>query len=195
MIFKKMRQMMKIAAWLFVAVLTAAVVSSCRDLDVPEPPPPFDVAAQYKIDSQLILNYIDEYGLEGMQFTESGIAYKMLEDGEGPVPNKYDIVSVHYILSLLDSSVVETSMKEVAMKYDLYDTAKTYSPLKFNFGSTLLGDRRLIEGFVEAVDLMKLNDRFLFIIPSKEAYGPNKVSDRIPASSVLVYDIKMVEIR
>ena len=177
----------------FVALLSAALFS-CNNLKVPDPVPPFDVAAQYKIDSQLIVDYIAEYELEGVQYTESGLAYTILAEGEGPYPQKNDLVSVHYTISLLDSTVIATTQEDVAIKYDLYDSAGVYTPQTVNIGGDYVFSNYKMLGMKEGTQLMKLNDRFLFLIPSKLAFG-TLLFKNLPANSVLVWDQKMVNIR
>ncbi len=177
----------------FVAVLGWATVS-CQLAPVPDPDPPFDVEAQYKIDSQLILTYINKYSIEGVQFTESGLGYKILAEGEGPYPQKNDIVSVHYTVSLLDSSVIATTLEEVAVKYDLYDSLGTYAPVAINLGGSFPFSGYSLQGMREGTQLMKLNDRFLFFLPSKLALGTVEFKD-LPPNQVLIWEQKMVNIR
>lgn len=179
---------------LFFVVLLSATLFSCSNLKVPDPAPPFDVAAQYKIDSQLIVDYIEEYEIEGVQYTESGLAYIVLAEGEGPYPQKNDLVSVHYTISLLDSTVIATTMEDVAIKYDLYDSAGVYTPQTVNIGGDYVFSSYPMYGMKEGTQLMKLNDRFLFLIPSKLAFG-TLFFKNLPANSVLVWEQKMVNIR
>lgn len=178
---------------IFLVALFASLVS-CQVPPVPDPPAPFDVEAQYKIDSQLIVKYIEKYGIEGVQYTESGLGYKILSEGEGPYPEKNDIVSVHYTVSLLDSNVIATTIKEVAVKYDLYDSAGVYAPAVVNLGGIFSFSGLPMQGMREGTQLMKLNDRFLFFLPSKLALGTAVFKD-LPANQVLVWEQKMVNIR
>lgn len=179
---------------LFFGVLLSAALLSCNNLKVQDPPPPFDIAAQYKIDSQLIVDYIEEYQIEDVQYTESGLAYTILEEGEGPYPQKNDLVSVHYTISLLDSTVIATTYEDVAIKYDLYDSAGVYTPQAVNVGGDFFFGGYPVRGPKEGTALMKLNDRFLFLMPSKLVFGTLSFKN-LPANSVLVWEQKMVNIR
>ncbi|MEQ9101283.1 MAG: FKBP-type peptidyl-prolyl cis-trans isomerase [Imperialibacter sp.] len=181
------------AVILFVATL-AASLASC-DLSVDEPDPVFDVEAQYKKDSIAIDEYLAKYGIEGVQTTESGLRYKVLEEGSGPAPNKNDIVSVHFTISRMDSAVIETTFTDVALKYNIYDSAIAYVPYKFNFGGGFVFENTfLVAGLREGSQLMKLNDRYVFYLPSKLAFG-QVAYGQIPANSPSVWELKMVQIR
>ncbi|MEQ8684195.1 MAG: FKBP-type peptidyl-prolyl cis-trans isomerase [Imperialibacter sp.] len=180
------------AVILFVATL-AASLASC-DLSVNEPDPVFDVEAQYKKDSIAIDEYLAKHGIEGVQTTESGLRYKVLEEGSGPAPNKNDIVSVHFTISRMDSAVIETTLKDVAIRYNIYDTVFAYVPYKFNFGAGFVFSGFQVAGLKEGSQLMKLNDRYVFYLPSKLAFG-TVAYGQIPANSPSVWELKMVQIR
>lgn len=177
---------------MFVGVL-AASVAGC-DLSIPPPAPLFDVEAQYKKDSQAIEDYLAKYGIEDVQATESGLRYKVLEEGSGPAPEPNDIVSIHFTISRLDSAVVETTLSDVAVKYNIYDSAVAYVPYKFNFGGGFVFSQISVNGLREGSKLMKLNDRYAFYLPSKLGFGQIAYG-QIPANSVSVWEIKMVQIR
>lgn len=177
---------------LFVGLLGAAAVSC--DLSVPDPAPPFDVEAQYKKDSQAIEDFLAKHGIEGVQYLESGLRYKVLEEGSGPAPKTNDIVSMHFTISRLDSAVVETTIAEVAEKYNIYDSAIAYVPYKFNFGQGFVFSGIAVQGLREGSKLMKLNDRYVFYVPSKLGFGQFAYG-QIPANSVSVWEMKMVQIR
>jgi len=176
----------------FVGILSASIVGC--DLSVPEPEVPFDIEAQYIKDSILIEQYLTKYGIEDVQYTESGLRYKVLQEGEGPQPNANDVVSMHFTISLLDSAVVETTVREVANRYNIFDSAVAYIPYKFNMGGGFTFSGIPVQGLREGSRLMKLNDRYAFYIPSKLAFG-NIAYGKIPANGVSVWELRMVQIR
>ncbi len=177
---------------LFVGVLGASVISC--DLSVIAPEEPFDVEAQYKIDSQVIEDYLAKYGIEDVQRTESGLRYKIIEEGSGPAPEKNDLVSVHFTISRTDSAVIETTIRDVAIRYNILDSAVAYVPYKFNFGAGFVFSGFQLQGIKEGSQLMKLNDRFVFYLPSKLGFGQVPYG-QIPGNSVSVWEMKMIQIR
>ena len=118
----------------------------------------------------------------------------MLEEGSGPAPEKNDIVSVHFTISRMDSAVIETTVADIAQKYNIYDSAVSYTPYKFNFGAGFVFSGIQVIGLKEGSQLMKLGDRFVFYIPSKLAFSYYGYG-QIPANAPSVWELKMVQIR
>ncbi|MEX0299718.1 MAG: FKBP-type peptidyl-prolyl cis-trans isomerase N-terminal domain-containing protein, partial [Kordiimonas sp.] len=48
---------------------------------------------------------------DGVQVTESGLQYKVIESGEGPTATASDFVTVHYAGRLIDGSEFDSSYK------------------------------------------------------------------------------------
>jgi peptidylprolyl isomerase len=111
---------------------------------------------------------------EGVESTESGLQYKVLEKGDGDQhPSATSKVEVHYHGTLMDGTVFDSSV----------DRGKSLSfPLS-----------RVIAGWIEGVQLMVEGDKFRFYIPSELAYGRRKLG-KIKAGSVLIFDIELIAI-
>lgn len=112
---------------------------------------------------------------EGVQVTESGIQYVVLEAGEGDKPAATDTVKVHYKGTFLNGDTFDSS-------YDRNEPA--VFPLN-----------RVIKGWTEGVQLMPVGAKYKFTIPSDLAYGPNGNPPRIPGNSVLEFEIELLEIQ
>ncbi len=111
---------------------------------------------------------------EGVAETESGLQYKLLEKGEGTQhPTAKDTVTVHYHGTLLDGSVFDSSVDRGP-------------PISFALN-------QVIPGWTEGLQLMVVGDKMRFFIPSKLAYG-NRRAGKIAPGSVLVFDVKLLEI-
>ena len=54
---------------------------------------------------------------------------------------------------------------------------------------------RVITGWTEGVQLMKVGDKFKFEIPPNLAYGPNSPSPKIPPNSTLVFEVELLGIQ
>jgi peptidylprolyl isomerase len=111
-----------------------------------------------------------------MKTTPSGLKYEVLKEGTGSVsPKATDVVSVHYHGTLLDGTVFDSSVERG-------------QPAEFPLN-------RVIPGWTEGVQLMKVGDKFRFEIPPDLAYGPRSPSPKIPPNSTLVFEVELLSIR
>lgn len=112
---------------------------------------------------------------EGVQTTASGLQYEVLQSGKGDIhPTASNTVRVHYHGTLIDGTVFDSSVER----------GETISfPLN-----------RVIPGWTEGVQLMKVGDKFRFYIPSHLGYG-NRSAGKIPAGSTLIFDVELFEIQ
>lgn len=116
--------------------------------------------------------YLEENAArEGVQTTESGLQYEVLEEGTGEQPQPTDRVRIHYTGTLIDGTEFDSSG----------DT-----PAEFGVGG-------VIQGFSEALQLMREGARYRVVIPSDIAYGPGG-SGRIGPNSTLIFEIELLEI-
>lgn len=110
-----------------------------------------------------------------MQTTASGLKYQVMQKGTGTVsPKATDTVKVHYHGTLLDGTVFDSSVQRG-------------EPISFPLN-------RVIPGWTEGLQLMKVGDKFKFEIPPNLAYGPNSPSPKIPANSTLVFEVELLGI-
>jgi FKBP-type peptidyl-prolyl cis-trans isomerase len=107
--------------------------------------------------------------------TASGLKYTVLKSGSGTVhPQAGDKVTVHYHGTLLNGSVFDSSVDRG-------------EPATFPLN-------RVIPGWTEGVQLMKVGDKFKFEIPAPLAYGAASPSPGIPPNSTLVFEVELLEI-
>ncbi len=126
------------------------------------------------------------------QKTASGLHYKVLKEGEGPKPEQGQIVRVHYAGYLPDGTLFDSSIKEIAQKNGKYDErSEPYDPFEVAYGP----QARVIRGWVEGLQLMKVGDKYQLIIPPDLAYGKGGVPGLIPADSWLIFDVEIVGIK
>ena len=107
---------------------------------------------------------------EDAEFTESGLASKVLEEGTGTEhPTATSTVTVHYTGWKTDGTMFDSSVKR----------GKTSSfPLN-----------RVIKGWTEGLQLMVVGEKRRFWIPADLAYGEN---GRVPG--MLVFDVELFAI-
>lgn len=132
-----------------------------------------DPNQQAQTDKAIIEKYVAEKGLEG-KFTPSGLYYVIEKQGSGKQPTAQSKVSVHYRGTLTDGTEFDSSYSR-NMPADF--------PLQ-----------GVIKGWTEGIPLMKEGGKAKLVIPSGLAYGPRAVGAKIPANSVLVFDVELLKI-
>lgn len=113
---------------------------------------------------------------DGLDRTESGLWYKILEKGNGDKAQKGNTVSVHYEGMLTDGSVFDSSYKR-------------NQPIDFR-----LGAGQVIPGWEEGIELMNTGDKARLVIPPQLAYGSRGAGGVIPPNATLVFDVELVKI-
>lgn len=112
---------------------------------------------------------------EGVQVTDSGLQYKVLEEGSGPSPDSSDEVKVHYTGTLLDGTEFDSS----------HDRGE---PVQFPLN-------QVIDGWTEGLQLMKEGAKYRFWIPSELGYGPNpRPGGQIGPNETLVFEVELLEV-
>ena len=112
---------------------------------------------------------------EGVITTASGLQYLKMNavDGDAPMPQAADSVKVHYHGTMIDGSVFDSSVDRG-------------QPATF-------GVTQVIQGWVEALQLMKVGEKWRLFIPSALAYGESG-SGSIPPNSTLIFEVELLEI-
>ena len=110
---------------------------------------------------------------EGVVTLESGLQYKIIEQGNGNTPTLEDEVEVHYHGTLIDGTVFDSSV----------DRGETIS-----FPVT-----GVIAGWTEALQLMPVGSKWQLYIPYALAYG-ERGSGPIGPYSTLIFDVELIAI-
>jgi FKBP-type peptidyl-prolyl cis-trans isomerase len=112
---------------------------------------------------------------EGVQVTESGLQYQVLEAGDGPRPDTGDVVRVHYQGALLDGTVFDSSIQR-GQPADI--------PVS-----------QVVPGWQEGIALMPVGSKYRLWIPAALAYGEGGTpGGPIPPNSTLVFEVELLEI-
>lgn len=109
---------------------------------------------------------------EGVQVTESGLQYEVIEQGDGPRPQATDVVKVHYRGTLLDGTEFDSS----------YERGPTTFPLD-----------RVIAGWTEGVQLMPVGSKYKLYIPGPLGYTAN-AQPPIKPYDTLIFEVELLEI-
>jgi FKBP-type peptidyl-prolyl cis-trans isomerase FklB len=123
------------------------------------------------------LKFLSENGKKpGVVTLPSGLQYKVLRQGTGKFhPAVSTPCLCHYEGKLLDGTKFDSS-------YDRGDPT-TFAP------------NQVIKGWTEAMQKMVQGDKWELYIPSELGYGERGSPPKIPASSVLVFQMEMIAIK
>ena len=119
--------------------------------------------------------YIADKMAEDASFkkTESGLVYKVINEGKGELIKATDRVKVKYVGKHIDGTEFDNSG----------DEAREFSPTS------------VVPGFGEGLQLMKAGAHFMLIIPGELGYGlDGQPYANIESNETLVFDVEVVEI-
>jgi FKBP-type peptidyl-prolyl cis-trans isomerase FklB len=111
---------------------------------------------------------------EGVVTLESGLQYKILQEGTGASPKATDTVKCQYKGTTIDGKEFDSSYKRG-------------QPATFAVN-------RVIKGWTEGLQLMKEGGKWQFFIPSELAYGERGAGQNIGPNEVLIFEIELLAI-
>lgn len=124
--------------------------------------------------------YLDENAeREDVMVTESGLQYRVIEEGSGESPGSDSAVNLEYTGTLIYGQTFDTSRN-------------TEGPVTLNLGE-------VIDGFSEGLQLMKEGARYEFFIPADLGYGnqpPQSLPDepQIHPGATLIFDVELISV-
>ena len=113
----------------------------------------------------------------GVTVLASGLQYEIIQSGPtgGESPTSSNSVLAHYHGTLPDGTVFDSSVDRG-------------EPATF-------GVSQVISGWTEALQLMKVGDKWRLFIPPDMAYGEASPTPAIPPNSALVFEVELLEVR
>jgi len=106
--------------------------------------------------------------------TASGLQYEVITMGTGDTPTSANVVRVHYTGTLIDGTVFDSSVNRG-------------EPAEF-------GVSYVIQGWVEALQLMPVGSKFKLYIPENLGYGADGAGGFIQPYSALIFEVELLEI-
>ena len=110
----------------------------------------------------------------GVKTLASGLQYKVVKSGKGETPKANDTVSTHYKGTLINGKEFDSSYSRG-------------SPAEF-------GVSGVIRGWTEALQKMKVGDKWILYVPSELAYGERGSAPDIGPNSVLIFEIELLAV-
>ncbi|MCG8327318.1 MAG: FKBP-type peptidyl-prolyl cis-trans isomerase [Chitinophagales bacterium] len=137
-----------------------------------------DAATLADQEQNTIVNYAID-NLIPLERTNSGLFYRILQEGEGEQLEWGDYVSAHYKGYYMDSKVFDSSYKRD-------------KPMNFYIGN-------MVPGWNEGLQLIKPGGKMQLFVPSALGYGEKGLGNEedgylVPPNSILVFDLEVLEI-
>ena len=110
---------------------------------------------------------------DGVQTTESGLQYKIIEAGNEVKPGPKDTVWVKYCGKLIDGTVFD-------------ETPEDADPIHFTLN-------RVVKGWGEGLQLIGEGGKIQLFIPSDLGYG-ERGAQTIEPNSALIFDVELVKV-
>ena len=122
------------------------------------------------------LKYLEENKKQkGWIVRPSGLQFRILQNGYGKRPQSTDTVKVYYTGKLINGVI--------------FDGTSPGLPASLKLNS-------VIQGWIEALQLMREGDHWQLVIPPNLGYGVRGSPDggqAVPPNQVLVFDLKLLE--
>jgi len=113
---------------------------------------------------------------DGIVVLESGLQYKVITKGEGPMPNDSSTVKVHYTGTLIDGTKFDSSQ----------DRGQPLETKKKG---------RIIKGWTEILKVMPVGSKYMVYIPTELGYGTQvRPGGVIEANMALIFEMELLEI-
>jgi FKBP-type peptidyl-prolyl cis-trans isomerase FkpA len=120
----------------------------------------------------------------------SGLYYIETMRGTGKKVENGSQVTLQYVAKLTTGKILETSLREEAIKSGIFDSLFEYTPFTF-----IMGDRSTVAGWEEGISHMRKGGKALLVVPSSLAYGEEGLEDLIPPYSPVVYEIEIIDVK
>lgn len=162
-------------AWAAMAALAVLMAADPAGRTGHADEPELEETALVKTASERGRDYRAENGRrDGVVTTRSGLQYEVLASGDGESPGRRDTVAVHYRGTFIDGRV--------------FDSTRERGPARFRVNG-------VIAGWTEALQMMRVGDRWRLVIPPELAYGEDGAGDIIGANETLVFEVELVAIQ
>ena len=107
--------------------------------------------------------------------TDSGLRYRIIKEGEGVKnPSANSVVTVHYIGKLENGTEFDSSYRR-------------NQPASFPVNG-------VITGWTEALQLMRVGDKWELTIPPELGYGSEGAGNTIPPNATLIFEVELIGI-
>lgn len=167
-----------------IIILTSIIILQACNNDIALSP-----EKQFLVDIDIIDQYIIDNGLTAVA-DPSGLRIVFNETFGDTKPNLAQVVTVDYVGYLLNGTVFDTSIEQVAIDNGIFSDSRVYQAIEFT-----VGVGQVIKGWDIGILLMGVGDKATLLIPSGLAYGPFGSGTLIGPNAVIAFDAELVDIR
>ena len=114
---------------------------------------------------------------DSVKVTDSGLQYKVLEEGEGALVAAHDTITIKYTGTLLDGTVFDSGVLANRQLIDPRNNRRT-----------------VVEGWVEGLALLNKGAKATLYVPGELGYGPMG-QGRIEPNATLIFDVEVVDVK
>lgn len=171
----------------FVLLLMVVALLGCEPNNPFNTGPAYDPETNLKLDRVKIDQFLATEPIDSLYriHDPSGVVVIVQKEGNGSRPTTGSIVYTDYTGYLMEKgSVFDTSIESVARENEIYVEGGRYFIFSF-----LVGGGNVIRGWDIGFRRLRPGSKAKIIIPSPWGYQDQDNNDRIPANSVLVFDI------
>src|SRR5437867_4200128 len=111
----------------------------------------------------------------GVLTLPSGLQYKVITQGSGPIPKTNDTVTVNHRGTLVDGTEFDSSFK----RGQPYTTSLAF----------------VIKGWTEALSKMNVGSKWQLFVPSQLAYGEAGQGRTIGPNAALIFEVELLSIK
>ena len=112
----------------------------------------------------------------GVKTTASGLQYKVIKEGNGPIPTDTSKVMVNYEGRLINGTIFDSSYKNTGKPIEVVVS-------------------QMIPGWIEALTHMPEGSIWEIYIPQKLGYGSRDAGDKVKPFSTLIFKLELVKVK
>ena len=178
---------------LFLLFFLGYIGFSCEDQMSGFGGPVYDREGNLAKDREIIAEYLDTADFDSLYriHDRSGVVIIVEEEGVGSRPQSGNVVYANYKGFLLDGTLFDTNLEDVAIEYDVYNEERNYDIFTF-YVDLPASQGGAIDGFSLGFKMLRSGAKASIIIPSPHAYQDNENVPRVPANSVLVFEVEFL---
>jgi len=178
---------MKITKTILLLVLTAFIYS-CETMQFAER---YNPVQNLERERPIIARFLEDAPYDSLYriHDTEGVVVIVQEEGTGSKPIANTMVYTNFVGKLMDGTVFDTNIRAVAEEHGLHTEGSTYTPFSFP-----LDQSRAIRGFSVGFKHLRSGSKAVMIIPSHLAYQNDDTRERIPANSILIFEVDFLGI-
>lgn len=167
-------------------------LSACESTNPFNQGPAYDFEGNLAIDRKKIAAYLDTAKIDSLYriHDPSGVVVIVQREGQGSRPTNNTVVYTNYTGKLMEQGTVfDTSFEDVARQFNIFVEGRVYAPFSF-----VVGGATVVTGWDVGFRRLRPSSKAILILPSPYGYSNQTNNPKIPANSVLVFQVDFIGI-